>query len=373
MFALASRSFDEPSQTFVRLHAERLAPGETVFLSRKDVPRGLLDGPVMVTGHMPPVARASDEKPIVLGNALSRWIRGKPEDQIARFLSYHGVRTLLAEFGPQGVAMRRPARKAGVDLFVHFHGFDASRLLREEKWLASYPKLFAAAKGVFAPSQFIAGNLIGAGCPAEKITVTPCGIEPSDFPLSERIAGRCLAVGRFVDKKAPQITLRAFAAAAKNRPDAHLDFVGDGPLLDECKAIAADTGIGRQITFHGSLDHVAVRELMAEASLFLQHSVTGRDGDTEGLPVAILEAMGSGLCVISTRHSGIPEAIEDGRHGLLCDEHDEVAMARNLKTALADRDLASGLGDAARVRVQESFTVDRSIRLLRQAMGLGDA
>ncbi|MFQ6547374.1 glycosyltransferase [Aestuariibius sp. 2305UL40-4] len=366
MFALASLSFDAPSTTFIRLHARRLAPGNTVFVST-DLPEDPLPGPVLVTGGAEPVALSADGKDVVLGTALSRKIWNKREHHIARFLKHYSVKTLMAEFGPRGVAMRRPTQMAGVDLYVHFHGSDGSRALREERWQNRYPKLFEDAKGIFAPSRFIADNLVAAGCPADKITVTPCGIEPEHFPLSERQPKRCLAVGRFVEKKAPDITVRAFLKAAEHDPDVVLDFVGDGPLLETCKDIA---GGSDQIRFHGSTGHDRVRALMGQATYFLQHSVTAEDGNTEGLPVAILEAMCAGHCVITTRHSGIPEAIEDGVHGLLCDEHDEAAMAANLKKALSDQSLALELGDAARERVLAHFTADQSIAKLRSVMGL---
>ena len=125
-----------------------------------------------------------------------------------------------------------------------------------------------------------------------------------------------------------------------------------------------------RILFHGVQPHDTVRRMMSEASIFLQHSVTTPDGNTEGLPVSVLEAMSAGLCVVSTRHSGIPEAVIDSESGLLVDEHDTEAMAQVLDHALADPAMCAGLGDAAAARVRASFTIDHAIETLRDRMGL---
>ncbi len=372
MFALASRHYGLSSETFVTAHARRIAPGRTALVTWSPGPVAGFAGPVLCDlGGRPQAfdAQGKAAPPPRLPLGRLAWFRDRA---VARYLQDIGAGCMMAEFGGLGVEMLNGARRADVPLFVHFHGYDATSHLRFPKIVRAYQRLFGAAQGVFTPSAFIADKLIGVGCPPGLIHVTPCGVEPADFPLSERRPGQCLAVGRFVEKKAPHLTLRAFFAAARNRPEARLDLVGDGPLLAGCQAEAAASGLGAQVRFHGAQPHQVVRALMREASVFLQHSVTGADGDTEGLPVAILEAMCSGVTVISTRHSGIPEAVEEGRSGLLVDEGDSVAMAEMLGRVLADPAWGADLGQAARQRIEARFSIARISALQRTIMGLPD-
>ncbi|MCB1371311.1 MAG: glycosyltransferase, partial [Rhodobacteraceae bacterium] len=102
-------------------------------------------------------------------------------------------------------------------------------------------------------------------------------------------------------------------------------------------------------------DHDFVRERLSRATIFLQHSITAEDGNTEGLPTAIQEAMASGCAVVSTRHAGIPEAVEEGRTGLLVDEFDGEGFAAALRRVLASPEGAAEMGRAARETAVERF------------------
>lgn len=366
VFALASEKFSEHSQTFVRQHGKLIAPDRTVFVSLETPRTPVLAGPHLYLG----------EKPAMIIDATSRravsrisQLRG-PDHVVARFLREHGVTAMMAEFGGLGYQLLPAAQKAGCRYFVHFHGYDASKQIRKPKTVRRYQKLFKHAQGFFAPSQFLADKLIAIVCPDDLITITPCGVEPDAFQLSSRKPQRCLAVGRFVEKKAPHITIAAFLAATKDWPDAHLDFIGDGPLFEDCRQYVAEHALSDKVTLHGATPHQKVQELMQNASIFLQHSVTAADGDVEGLPVAILEAMSSGLAVVTTRHSGIPEAVEDGKHGILVDEYDAAAMETAIRTLLEDQQTVARLGDQARAQVNANFSATRSATLIRDKMGL---
>ena len=122
-----------------------------------------------------------------------------------------------------------------------------------------------------------------------------------------------LAVGRMIPKKAPLTTIEAFARVAADFPSRRLEMIGDGPLLEDARRLAAERGLADRVAFLGLQPHPVVREKMARAAVFLQHSVTDADGNEEGLPIAIQEAMASGAVVISTRHAGIPDAVVERR------------------------------------------------------------
>lgn len=137
-----------------------------------------------------------------------------------------------------------------------------------------------------------------------------------------------------IEKKRPDITIRAFISATRNLPDAVLEVVGEGPLEAECRNIINASGMAQKVVLHGAQSHSFVREKLSEAEVFLQHSVTGADGDTEGLPTSIQEAMSCGAIVVSTRHAGIPEAVSDGETGYMVEEGDEAAYAACISKAL---------------------------------------
>lgn len=364
MFALAVGNFSAVSQTFVWQHAQKIAPKRSVFVSHQSFDDPDLPGPHLFALKKTPRVSRTD---FTLGplSVLSPRTR-----VITQFLLAHGVTTMMAEFGTYAVKVFPAAQAAGCAFYVHFHGWDASSALRDRKFVRKYKKLFVEANGFFAPSQFIADKMIAIGCPADKIAITPCGVEPEEFPFSVGEPKRCLAVGRFVGKKAPGATVEAFAMAAKNHPDARLDFVGSGPLLGPTKKRAEELGIAAQVNFHGEQPHHFVKSLMKDASIFLQHSVTAKDGNVEGLPVAVLEAMSSGLAVVATRHSGIPEAVIEGETGYLVEEHDIPTMAERLGRLFSDQELTQGFGNRGNKRALECFTVDRSIKILRARMNI---
>jgi colanic acid/amylovoran biosynthesis glycosyltransferase len=104
--------------------------------------------------------------------------------------------------------------------------------------------------------------------------------------------------------------------------------------------------------------------MMRQVRAFVQHSLVAADGDSEGSPVAVMEAQLSGLPVVATRHAGIPEVVIDGRSGLLVAEGDEQGMAAAMGRLLRDPQLAADLGDCGRLRVAAGFTVDHHLQQL---------
>jgi glycosyltransferase involved in cell wall biosynthesis len=298
-------------------------------------------------------------------------VQAKDRKRIRAWLKDYRAKAILAEYGVMGCAIARASMEAGVPLYVHFHGYDASILIREWRWVRRYRQMFNVAKGILAPSQFLAGKLAAIGCPESKLHIIPYGVDPARFRPTTREPQMFLAVGRLVDKKAPHLTLRAFAKVRERFPRAELDMVGDGPMRQTCEELVRDLGLHGRVRMHGVKDADFVAALMGRASVFVQHSVTAPNGDMEGLPVAILEAMASSLPVVSTRHSGIPEAVLDNETGLLVDEGDVEGMATHFSALLENPGRAAELGQAGRVRVTELYTLDKARKRLRRTMNLG--
>jgi glycosyltransferase involved in cell wall biosynthesis len=369
--AIAFQAPLTPSETFIRRHIEALAPGKTAAL--------LCGGSAEPFAHVPSVhlSNGREHEPYIARKVLglqslmrtgsTLTVDKISEERALSFLRKCGTQAILAEYGPIGCAVRRIALRAQIKLFVHFHGYDASSALRRRHNRREYIALFASAAGIIAPSNFIASRLQEAGCPASKLHVVPCGVDVEQFTprSSGQQTKRFLAVGRFVPKKAPQVTIQAFKQTLTLHPDAELRMVGDGPLLGICHSMVAELRLSGKVQLLGRQTHEQVRELMKESDIFIQHSVTAPDGDTEGMPVAILEAMASGMPVVSTYHSGIPEAVINTETGLLAGEYDAVAMAHAMCSLADDPGKACAMGRAGRERVVREFSAQRSITLLR--------
>jgi glycosyltransferase involved in cell wall biosynthesis len=255
----------------------------------------------------------------------------------------------------------------GLPVFTYFRGTDASKALGQPRIVEAYRRMMPQLAGVFAVSQFLLDNLARHGVTHPRARVIPSGVDVRRFRPGDKRPRSCLAVGRFVEKKAPLTTLRAFAVATRDMPDASLDFVGDGPLLEQCRQEAEALGATGRVTFHGSLAHDRVRDLLAQAQFFLQHSVTDRQGNTEGLPTAIQEAMAAGCVTVSTRHAGIPEAIEEGVQGFLVEERDEEGFREAIRRALSLEDPGT-MGAAARVKAEARFDNKKLLAELEQAI-----
>jgi glycosyltransferase involved in cell wall biosynthesis len=275
---------------------------------------------------------------------------------------------VLAQYGVLGARLADSCAEARVPLIVHFHGYDAyvSRVLEEQR--DGYARMFRRCAAVVAVSRDMVEQLIGLGAPPEKVRYNPCGVDCELFSQTSPAENPPLfiGVGRFVEKKAPHLALFAFRRALEACPEAHLRLIGDGPLLPACRDLAKALGLGDAVELPGRLPHKEVAEAMAQARAFVQHSVRARNGDSEGTPVAVLEAGASGLSVVGTRHAGIADVVVEGETGLLVDEADVEGMAEHMIALSRDADLAARLGRAGRARVESEFSMAKSIAGLWQ-------
>ncbi len=372
MFALAASGFNKPSETFIRSHARHLAPDRTLLIAERREVKRPIDAPAIIMSKRLPIFVPKNGG---LGAALSGVVNPTRLTQskhayLAALLRDHDVRVIMAEYGPIGVNLLPAAKIAGCPLYVHFHGVDASRMLLDTDVVQSYQALFEYTCGVIAPSAFLADKLAEAGCARSKLHVVPCGVPTDAIALGAPEPFRLVAVGRFTEKKAPLLTIAAFAQVIKTHPDARLEMLGDGPLFEQAKEEVARLGLIDRVSMPGVVTSTQALAAIGRAQVFVQHSVTAPDGDTEGMPVAIMEAMASGVPVVSTRHSGIPEAVTDGVTGYLVPENDVEGMAGRICALLADASLAEAFGRAGRKVAEERFSESRTIKMLQDLMGL---
>ncbi len=356
--AIATGSYYNHRETQINFHVANLFGGNTVVLAqdrRNDDPFGR---PVHVWSRAQGTStllRLLQKAQSFAAHRTLRVPQGTTRTAIQSFLKAEKVQAILAEFGTAALRIAPVAAETGIPVFAYFRGADASSHLREPFRVAAYWRLMPNLGGVFAVSQFLLDNLARAGIQHPNSHVIPSGVDTGLFVPGTKRAGSFLAVGRFIEKKRPDITIRAFAAVARQRPDITLEMIGDGALLRECRALASAEGVDGCITFHGERSHTFVRDRLAECEVFLQHSITARNGDTEGLPTSIQEAMSAGMAVISTRHAGIADAVIEGETGFLVAERDEAGFAARIGDMLENGDRRAAMGVRAREMAVEHF------------------
>ncbi|SHH84684.1 glycosyltransferase [Marivita hallyeonensis] len=367
--AIATGEYHLGGETFINRHIEHLFGGNTVvvcgrfhgdnpygksYFVRRD---GLSGKDILIAPWWLLRNR--------IRHGTSRLPFGEAKVALTKFVRDEGVEVILAEFGTQALALAPLANDLGIPIFTYFRGTDASKAIRTERMRAAYRKMMPRLAGVFSVSQFLLNNLKRHNITHPNSHVIPSGVDVRRFAPQDKVPLSFMAVGRFVEKKAPLITLRAFADATQGFPAAKLDFIGDGPLLEATRALAEEIGVTGKVRFHGAQPHDTVRDRLMSTQFFLQHSVTARDGNTEGLPTAIQEAMACGCITISTRHAGIPEAIDEGDTGFLVDEHDDVGFTAAVSTAIAVDDPAA-MSQRARKVAEDRFDNHTLLKVLER-------
>lgn len=280
-----------------------------------------------------------------------------------------------AHFGPDGVYAMALAEKLKIPFLVTFHGYDIT-ISRQSLWRTGkflyYQLIFheeqlkKQAAAFIAVSHFIQKKLLEKGYPQEKIILHHIGVNTARFlPTQNKADERyILCVGRHTEKKGIDTLLRAFAQIAEKYPKVSLIQVGHGTMTAYLHTLAKKLKISKRVRFLGAQKHDTVLKLMQGAEIFALPSQTAQNGDCEGLPIVLNEASACGIPVISTFHSGIPEAILDGETGFLVQEKDHQSLAEKLDILLGDRSLGQTMGKQGREFVCESFDIRKQTHKL---------
>jgi glycosyltransferase involved in cell wall biosynthesis len=206
---------------------------------------------------------------------------------------------------------------------------------------------------------------IREGIRSELVATIPNGIPLS--PLEKRDAGRflkdlkipmgyifLLSVGRLVHEKAYEVLIRALDLVVREYPDVMLAIAGSGVLRAELQGLIDALHLNDKILLLG--DRPDVADLMTHADIFVMSS------RSEGMPMALLEAMGSGLPVIATQVGGLGEVVEDHSQGILVPAEDPQNLAKAILELLRDPALRKSMGRNARRRIEERYTTERMCR-----------
>jgi len=368
----------------VLVYRHRLAPlSEVGFLRRFYVGFERL-APVWLGCHIDAGASILTKDPLRLG-------RSGPLGTIDRTLFRHfGVLpaepdlralrpvVLHAHFGRGGALALPIARAVGIPLVVTFHGADATKETHYRRRLVPriYRRRLAALQQEAAlfvcVSEFVRDRLLARGFPADKLEIIYQGVEPgiennAASPAEPEAAAQpyVVFVGRFVEKKGVSHLIEAMRLLEAQGSAARLVLIGDGPLSGALKERARGL---QHVRFLGWLPNTEVRRWMHGALALCVPSVTAREGDSEGLPTVIFEAMAEGVPVVGSDHAGIAEAVAHGTTGLIVAEADPLALAAALASLIERPELRRRLGAAARAVAAERFSALRQSRRLEAAL-----
>ena len=278
---------------------------------------------------------------------IHRWL-------VRRFFKSKNItaNAAIIEYGTSAFVFAPVLIEKNIPFVITFHGYDCSMYLGFPWYRSEIIELCKSSIAVVVPSHHLRRRLQLIGVPGEKITTEPCAPQYSDLPQTDSSAeSNVVALGRLTEKKCPEALVYAARLVVQEFPKVQFHIIGDGPLRERVKCLIDDFDLAENVTLHGALKHKAALALLSQGTVFIQHSVTSSLGDQEGFPVAIAEALGMGIPVVSTYHSGITEAISPGESGLLVQEHDFEDMAKNICALLADKKLRSKLGEKGKEKI----------------------
>ncbi len=346
-----------PSETFVAAQAAALRRYVSGFAGLKRVPCSpelpetvaVLDACGHWTGRAARLAHGWTGSAPAFEAKLAAW---KPD-------------LLHAHFATDACAFLPVARRLGVPLVVTLHGYDAglsdvaqARTPLGRIFLRRREALWAEAAGFVCVSEQLRRVAASRGFPEDKLWVHRTGV-PVEERLPPKAAQRerahVLFVGRLVEKKGCAKLLAAMAQVEARYPGVRLTVMGDGPLRATLETQARETL--RRCTFAGAQPHALVRRAMETATMLAVPSVRAANGDCEGLPTVIPEAMERGLPVVAFDGCGAEEAIEDGVTGWLAAAGEETALAEALLRVLRDPARTRQMGHEARRHVEERLNL----------------
>jgi glycosyltransferase involved in cell wall biosynthesis len=271
----------------------------------------------------------------------------------------------------------------------HVHAHFAGMAARTAYWITRFfPVTFsftAHANDIFAPRSFEIG--LDKLMDAARVIVTETdyaaqflreqfperadrihriynGLNLAEFGRADFSSPPALivAVGRLIAKKGFANLIRACGLLAQREKLFRCEIIGDGPLENELRAQIEQLGLQNRVTLSGAKPQRDVRQRLAAANVFVLPSVVDAQGGMDNLPTVIMEAMATGLPVISTDIGGIPEMVVQNETGFLVQPGDAVGLAGTIEKVIDDRRLAQRFGRGGYERARELFSIEKNVR-----------
>lgn len=277
-----------------------------------------------------------------------------------------------AHFGRGGALVLPLAQKLGLPLYVTYHGGDATKYTHQKSriiptiYQRRLKNLQSYANGFLCVSKFIAQRLADQGFPRHKLITHYIGINCKNIIEPTIKNGPMLFVGRLTKKKGVDLLLKAIRKLQEKKgPLPSLYIAGSGSQEASLKKLA--NGL-KTIKFIGWQNHIALQKIMKDAQAVVVPSREADDGDCEGLPTVILEAIRAGTVVIATNHAGIPEIIEDKVSGLLTPEGDINALADSLQYVMLNQNKIVSFVKTAQSRLIKDFNATKQSKRLQEIL-----
>jgi len=279
---------------------------------------------------------------------------------VVAFHIHHGSQTTKYEFLKE---------KYGLPMFVGFRGNDATAFPRKKKNLKQLKRLFKTADMFFPVCEHLKRRIMQLGCPEDKIRVLYGGLDLNRFEYRPRKLDsqdniRFLAVGRFVEKKGFHHLLRAFARVRKTQKNITLTLIGRGPYETEYARLINKLNLKKNVEIVPWVDYQKIQSKYYSSHIFCAPSITDQNGNQEGIPNTLKEAMATGMPVISTTHAGIPELVKNNVSGLLVPEGSVKQLEKAMKWLIEHPEQWAKFGENARKKVEADFNL--AIQLKKQ-------
>lgn len=367
--AIVNQNFTKYTETFVREKIQNIDPQKYYV---RQYYGGLFPQNNAETGHL-----LSKHKTVIKTYELLELLLKKPSNYFlkrafAKHLKKENIKLVFAEFGTVGIEIVEYCKAAKIPLIVTFHGYDIHHkkhtIFQDDRFnlLVSYASM------LIGVSKDILIKLANNGVKKEQLLYLPAPYNKTLFQYAKHKTNPpiFLAIGRFAETKSPHLTILAFHEVLKEIPNAQLRMIGKdggGELFEACHILVKALNIEDNVHFLGIQTPEQVAEEMRKARVFVQHSLTTPiNGDKEGTPVSVMEAMASGLPIVATKHAGIQEIIEHEVSGILVDEYDYLAMAKEMIRVCKSDELVEQLGKSAAKAIKENQLIQNNTQILTE-------
>ncbi|WOC52441.1 hypothetical protein BPO_1794 [Bergeyella porcorum] len=285
--------------------------------------------------------------------------------RLTNILKREKIDIALCEFLNTAASAMPACKNANIAMISNVLGYEINDRTVIERFKEKYKALAKYQAHTIPVAKDMIPKLVELGFNDSDITYSPIGPTEDFFKISPNYKSQqFIAIGRFCETKAPHNTILAFNKASQVFPDAKLVMAGTGELMGQCLQLVEQLNIKDKVTFVGWINKEQQKQLLSESMAFVQHSVTAKNGDREGTPVAILEASAAALPIISTLHAGIPDTVANNVTGFLSKENDWESMGDHMIQLLSNKNLCLEMGEKGKKLVKENFSEKQHLHII---------
>lgn len=278
---------------------------------------------------------------------------------------------VLCQYGTIGVLFYSVLNEVDKELYIHVHGKDTEEHMHHEGYRQTFETLARRANIICSP--FVYERLASWDISSERLLVKNYGVEIPEAVLAPQLNTpfTILHLGRLIDCKSPDRTIRAFELATERGLDGRLVIIGDGPLRTTCELLRSQSQWCDRIEILGFVPRHIVEETLRNADVFTQHAIRGETtGQVEAFGISIVEAMAYGLPVVTCAVGGIKYTVEDGETGVLFTPGDIEAQAAAFLRLYRDSELCHRLGQQGKKRAETLYSYEAERQSLISALRL---